>query len=127
MIDKLRRLWAAVLVVAAAAPAWGAAAVGVLTAVATLVVPLLPGPWQVRVGAWIGTAIVAVRAVVRAVSKVTPTPAGTEGLFVPEGKVIDVTARQASRPVTVNVRGNLTPQAADAVARAFRRRRPPGL
>jgi hypothetical protein len=62
--------------------------------VAVEVVPLLPGPWQVRVAAWIGTAIVAVRAVVRAVSKVTPTPPGTEGLTVPEGLVLDVTARR---------------------------------
>jgi hypothetical protein len=79
--EKLSTLWAKVKVVLGAAPFWGAAAVGLLTSVQLEVVPLLPGPWQVRAGAAIATALAIVGAIVRTVARVTPVPPAQRGLL----------------------------------------------
>lgn len=101
MVDRLRRVWAAITrlvdraragvpVLLGAVPTWGAAITAVLTVVAVEVVPLLPGPWAVRVAGWIATLIAAITAIVRVVSRVTPTPPGTEGLVLPPGLALNV-------------------------------------
>jgi hypothetical protein len=61
-----------VKVVLGSVPFWGAAAVGVLTAVAAELVPVLPGPVAVKVGAYIASALAAISAVVKTVARVTP-------------------------------------------------------
>jgi len=70
--ERLANLKAKVGVLLRAVPAWGAAAVAVLTVVGQNVVPLLPGPWAVRATGYVATALAAVATVVSVVSRVTP-------------------------------------------------------
>ncbi len=85
MIEIFARVWATVLVLLRAAPTWGAAAVAVLTTVSVEVVPLLPGPWAVRAGAWVAVALAAVRTVLSMIERLTPVPPDLRGIEVPSG------------------------------------------
>jgi hypothetical protein len=64
-------------------PAWGAALTAVLTAVATELVPQLPGPWAVRVAAWVVVALGVVASISKAVSRVTPIAFEQEAGLLP--------------------------------------------
>lgn len=68
-------------VLLAAVPAWGAAVQSALTVVATEVVPLLPGDWQVQAAAWVAVALGWVVTIVKVVSRVTPVAPAARGLL----------------------------------------------
>lgn len=71
------------LVLLGAVPLYGAAAVGLLTAFQTQIVPLLPGPTGVQVAAWIVSAIAQIQAVASTVSRVTPVLGETDKGLLP--------------------------------------------
>lgn len=79
----LTGLWDKVKVLLGAVPTYGAAAVGVLVALQSEVIPLLPENLALRAAAWVGTAAGIIGAVVAVVSRVKPAPAAERGLLPP--------------------------------------------
>ncbi len=86
MLTKLLALVATLVrvakVVIAAAPFWLAVASVALTYVATDIVPMLPGPWAVRVAGVVATLLVGVRAVLAVVERLTTVPPSLRGITV---------------------------------------------
>jgi hypothetical protein len=68
-------------VVLTSLPGYLAAVIVVLTVVSAELVPLLPGPWAVRLGGWIATALVMLRAAAEVVARVTPVKPSERGVL----------------------------------------------
>lgn len=82
-----------------ALPAQLAAVQSLLTAVAVIVVPVLPDNLALRVSAVVVVATGWVATAIRVVSSVTPVPNGAEGLLMPPNRELSVELRRPSGAV----------------------------
>lgn len=83
MLDKLRRLWAGVLVVAKAAPTWLVTAATIITVFAEEIAKILPAPWADTVTTTAVTAVAAIYAILAIIRRVTPALPSERGILPP--------------------------------------------
>lgn len=81
--------WKKAGVVLKALPTRAAAVVALLTTVSLEVVPVLPVTWQLKVGAWVASAIGGITAVVAVISRVTPILWPEDKGLLPKDDTID--------------------------------------
>lgn len=85
MLDKLKRLWARIVVILKAAPTYLVLASTVLTVIADELAKVLPTPWAERLTAWVITITAALAAAIAIIRRVTPV-LPEERCILPVGK-----------------------------------------